>query len=183
MQLSFKNVLPFPLSIGQTKGDRERAPNRDFSLILRIPFGARMIQTKSAKYEIIINHAANSATSPTDAEFIVSSICWRKDTVPNTKISFYYTFLYLSISTPSAISISPSLHLPPKRKRKYVDEKTTAKLITEPTSIASVPYSLLTTAILLTPLFFHCTLPLSVYVQYCTVSTEGSAVQKAEPVP
>jgi hypothetical protein len=37
-------------------------------------------------------------------------------------------------------------------------EKTTANLISKPTSIASVPFSILTTAILLTPFFFHCTL-------------------------
>jgi hypothetical protein len=117
MQFLFQNVLPFPLSIGQTIGDRVRAPNRDFSLTLRIHFGARMIQTKSAKYEIIINHAANSATSPTDAGFIIPSIYWRMDTVPNTKISLYFTFLYLSVSSsihlPPHLHLHPVLHIPP----------------------------------------------------------------------
>jgi hypothetical protein len=37
------------------------------------------------------------------------------------------------------------------RKKKHVKK-------TEPISIASVPYSILTIAILLTPFFFHCTL-------------------------
>jgi hypothetical protein len=44
----------------------------------------------------------------------------------------------------------------------YVDEKTKAKLNDKQNWSASMPYSILTTATLRTPLFFLCTLPLSV---------------------
>ncbi len=47
------------------------------------------------------------------------------------------------------------------RKRKYVEEKMTAKLKHKPTSIATVRYHLLPVASLLTPLIFHYPLPLT----------------------
>jgi hypothetical protein len=48
------------------------------------------------------------------------------------------------------------------RKRKYVEEKMTAKLKHKQTSIATVWYHLLPVASLLTPLIFHYPLPLIV---------------------
>jgi hypothetical protein len=53
-------------------------------------------------------------------------------------------------------------HLSPNRKWKYFEEKTTATLKSQQTSIATVRYHLLPVASLLTPLIFHYQLPLKV---------------------
>ncbi len=51
----------------------------------------------------------NQTTLPIIARCIVTPIYWRR----NTYLSFFCTFLYLSISIPSSISVSPSLNLSP----------------------------------------------------------------------
>jgi hypothetical protein len=64
------------------------------------------------------------------------------------------------------------------RKQKYIEEKMTATLKSKQTSIAIVRYHLLPVASLLTPLIFHCPLPLTLDFYF-----SGPALQMEMGIP
>ena len=91
------------------------------------------------------------------AQCLVSIAYWRR----GTSVRQYPHRLSVRCASPIFIPIAYSMSFI-NRKRKYVEEKMTATLKSNQTSITTGRYHLLPVASLLTPLIFHYPLPLNI---------------------